>query len=161
MTDREQFEAWARENGLIYESHGLLSVSSSLEMFWKTWQAARAQSSTPNPVEVGTTVQAGQVLTDEDFQNEACKLVLNEPRFVQLRNKIPVGEELNPFAVAFGRAIVEAAVLAKRVPMTDEQARLIAIGDGWYDTDPEFRAFIDGIRAAERHHGIVGEKGGA
>lgn len=43
MTEREQFEAWARNNGLIYESHGLLSVSSSLELFWKVWQAARAQ----------------------------------------------------------------------------------------------------------------------
>ena len=43
MTEREQFEAWARNNGLIYESHGLLSVSSGLELLWKVWQAARDQ----------------------------------------------------------------------------------------------------------------------
>lgn len=53
---------------------------------------------------------------------------------------------------------IEAAVLAKRVPMTDEQ--VIAA----FAREPIAMSrhdFTQGIRYAERHHGIVGEKGGA
>lgn len=55
------------------------------------------------------------------------------------------------------RAQPEQAVLAKRVPMTDEQ-----ITHAMRDSDPRTltgNLFFDGIRAAERHHGIVGKEG--
>lgn len=66
MTEREQFEAWARDNGLIYESHGLLSVSSSLELLWKVWQAARAQPAQAGAEPVAWMDPETKVLYDHD-----------------------------------------------------------------------------------------------
>lgn len=57
----------------------------------------------------------------------------------------------------FARAI-EQAVMAKRVPMTPEETDA-AMKLLFYPA--RNRAFIDGVEAAELHHGIVGEKGGA
>lgn len=135
MTDREQFEAWASP---ILDSNSTWKESGDCELAWQAWQAARAQSSTPNPVEVGTTVQAGQVLTDDEIDAVyiACR----------------IGGVQD-----FARAI-EAAVLAKRVPMTDAQIDE-SMRAKFYPA--RNRAFVDGVEAAERHHGIVGEKGGA
>ena len=58
---------------------------------------------------------------------------------------------------SFARAI-EQAVLAKRVPMTPEETDA-AMKLRFYPA--RNRAFIDGVKAAELHHGIGGEKGGA
>lgn len=172
---RAEFEAWARANGLIYESHGLLSVSSSLELFWQAWQAARAQpaqagqvpitSETGNTPDQGASAitsesgKAGQVLTDDFIKAEAleafdCYWDADDETLV---NKYGHGVYLSRF-IDFARA-VEAAVLAKRVPMT--QSDLIRMSQDYADIEDEETAFRDGWRRAEIHHGIVGEKGGA
>jgi len=99
-------------------------------------QAARAQPA-----------QAGQVLSDEDVLRAAARTLDSEV------------VEVSPLSCIkdFARAI-EAAVLAKRVPMTPEETDA-AMKLLFYPA--RNRAFIDGVEAAELHHGIVGEKGGA
>ena len=87
--------------------------------------------------------KAGQVLTDDDlwvlWNAQGC-------------------DDMNQSeAMSFARAI-EQSVLAKRVPMTPEETDA-AMKLLFYPA--RNRAFIDGVEAAELHHGIVGEKGGA
>ena len=91
--------------------------------------------------------QAGQVLSDEDVLRAAARTLDSEV------------VEVSPLSCIkdFARAI-EAAVLAKRVPMTPEETDA-AMKLLFYPA--RNRAFIDGVEAAELHHGIVGEKGGA
>lgn len=58
-------------------------------------------------------------------------------------------------AMKFARAIEQAA-LAKRVPMTGAQIAHALRAEPMVDNEESFAL---GIRAAERHHGIVGKEG--
>lgn len=108
--------------------------------------------------------QAGQVLTHRDVLEEWTNTTL----------------ELCTHQEAFVRCArwAEQAVLAKRVPMTEaEMLAAFAVAHPQDHADMQdgspanaverigarnvYRRFERGIHAAERHHGIVGEKGGA
>lgn len=98
-------------------------------------QAARAQPA-----------QAGQVLTDEEIE-AAIRPFYRDSYSAGMAMLNNISEYL----------AVEQAVLAKRVPMTNEQLASIYI-----DWDAKAGStFAELMRAVERHHGIVGEKGGA
>ena len=86
--------------------------------------------------------QAGQVLTIDEIE-EAFQQTADADDETHIR---------------FARAI-EQAVLAKRVPMTEAQIEAALWGP--QPAEVWCRDYRAGIRAAERHHGIVGEKGGA
>ena len=92
--------------------------------------------------------QAGQVLTDDRL------LAMWEGTDGERALRPTLGKNK---ILSFARAI-EQAVLAKRVPMTPEETDA-AMKLMFYPA--RNRAFIDGVEAAELHHGIVGEKGGA
>lgn len=69
IEDREQqrFEAWARSEGLIQESHGIRSVNSMTDLARKAWNAALASRppATDAPVAAMTLVPGGlQALVD-------------------------------------------------------------------------------------------------
>lgn len=97
---------------------------------WMAWQAS-ADRAQP--------AQAGQVLSDERL----WEMWVESPSDV----------------LRFGRAI-EAAVLAKRVPMTEAQIN-DAYGAARVQHDHIPHDDVTRIvRAAERHHGIVGKEGG-
>ena len=87
--------------------------------------------------------QAGQVLTDEDID--------------AAWRSVPEDTSPEDMEEAISRAI-EQAVLAKRVPMTDEQVMAAFVREPIAVSRHDF---TQGIRYAEVYHGIVGEKGGA
>lgn len=94
---------------------------------------------------------AGQVLSEEEMLRAILPLCHNDTVARLLVENS--GDEY--------RAI-EAAVLAKRVPMTpkDYAAAIdAAVDEDSVDGDVDMWAFIAGIKAAERHHGIVGKEG--
>lgn len=88
---------------------------------------------------------AGRVLTDDEIAAE-----------IRSRGQMVNGVKGDGFMQ--GARWAEQAVLAKRVPMTPED-KDAAMKAKFYPARNQ--AFLDGIEAAERHHGIVGEKGGA
>ena len=104
--------------------------------------------------------QTGQVLTDEEIKTLAleafdCYWDADDETLV---NKYGHGVYLWRF-LDFARAI-EAAVLAKRVPMTREEVKELARKVGYDNATAQERAdFINGIRHAEVWRGIGGEKG--
>lgn len=144
MTEREQFE-------VEFVKLNYQWSDANKDKAFLGWQMARAQpaqagpitSETGNAPDQGASAitsesgKAGQVLTDDQWQRIAdiTQTILTR----DIRDEIEV-------------------VLAKRVPMTPEETDA-AMKLLFYPA--RNRAFIDGIKAAERHHGIVGEKGGA
>ena len=159
MTEREQFEAWARNNGLIYESHGLLSVSSSLELPWKVWQAARAQPAQAGaePVVVPEDVIAGALydflgyltsrrtritMSDRDDAGAAVDALVDwsKTRKIRLEDACVKNWEKYTHPPA-------------RVPLTDEEIEVLASGKS---NHVEFAHAI--IAAYEAKNGIGGGK---
>lgn len=71
MTEREQFEAWANGTGFnTTRNDNDNYLYSATRGAWEAWQAARAQSSTSNPVEVSTTVQTKRApMTDAQIEH--------------------------------------------------------------------------------------------
>lgn len=103
-----------------------------------------------------STAQAVPLLSDDEIKAAAleafnCTWDADDETLV---NKYGHGVYLWRF-IDFARAI-EQAVLAKRVPMTPEETDA-AMKLLFYPA--RNRAFVDGVEAAERHHGIAGEKG--
>ena len=98
--------------------------------------------------------QVGQVLTDEeiDAAYEKARADYQRSRFAVRGQQLAAQDSPDWW---FARA-VEAAVLAKRVPMTDAQIDE-SMRAKFYPA--RNRAFVDGVEAAERHHGIVGKEG--
>ena len=97
--------------------------------------------------------QVGQVLTDEeiDAAYEKARADYQRSRFAVRGQQLTAQDSPDWW---FARAI-EQAVLAKRVPMTDAQIDE-SMRAKFYPA--RNRAFIDGVEAAERHHGIVDKK---
>lgn len=151
MTEREAFEAWMRDThgpgvNLVRSDDGYISTVphravrmtyASVQMLWEAWQA-RAQPA-----------QAGQVLTLDEVRESVHEAGLD------WHNGWTMGEDAENRYLNLCRAI-EAAVLAKRVPMTPEETDA-AMKLLFYPA--RNRAFIDGVEAAELHHGIVGKEG--
>lgn len=92
--------------------------------------------------------QAGQVLTDDKL------LAMWEGTDGERALRPTLGKNK---ILSFARAI-EQAVLAKRVPMTNAQIRRM-YAESW--STAAGADFQQAVRAAEKFHGIVGEKGGA
>lgn len=148
MSEREQFEAWWKTTGRALCGCSLVPDHTSPNQvlaargfgagFAAGFEASRAQPA-----------QAGQVLTLDEVRESVHEAGLD------WHNGWTMGEDAENRYLNLCRAI-EQAVLAKRVPMTPEETDA-AMKLLFYPA--RNRAFIDGIKAAERHHGIVGEKG--
>ena len=156
-TERESFEAWGGDQGYplrrIHDEADQPYLDLRTQGAWEAWQA-RAQ-----------LAQAVPLLSDEVIKAAAleafdCTWDADDETLV---NKYGHGVYLWRF-VDFTRAI-EQAVRAKMgvaVPMTprDYAAALdSAIENDDIDGDVDMWTFIAGIKAAERHHGIVGKEG--
>lgn len=138
MTEREHFEAWEKQHPQEIEVQCPVCGHTFYE--WPNdhqhTEAITEWNRRAQPA------QAGQVLTDDEVALIVAECAASAHRQDDF---------------SFARAI-EQAVLAKRVPMTPEETDA-AMKLLFYPA--RNRAFIDGIKAAERHHGIGGEKGGA
>lgn len=143
MTEREQFEAWAKVRYAKNPHFWLRQIDDGgyscgmADSAWEAWQAARAQPA-----------QAVPMLTDDAIR--------------QIADACDDGQEDAEYTLAFARR-VEQAVRAKMevaVPMTREQAKDIAQQETWGPDALAMEALlIRVIRHAERHHGLVGKEG--
>ena len=135
MTEREQIEAGEKQRPQEIEVQCPVCGHTFYE--WPNDQQQHTEAITEWNRRA-QPAQAGQVLTDEKL----WEMWVESPSDV----------------LRFARAI-EQAVLAKRVPMTEAQIEAALWGP--QPAEVWCRDFRAGIRAAERHHGIGGEKGGA
>lgn len=138
MTEREQFEAFVLQETGISLRANVEAMTPGIGLAWRAWQAARAQPA-----------QAVPVLTYEEIE-----AVLQQPIGDRKGNRLHI------FAQAIEQAV--RAKMGVAVPMTREQMKSLLTDHGYTNAPPQERAhFINGVRAGEHHHGIVGEKGGA
>ena len=138
MTEREQFEAWAKKAGWPHHftSCNTKDPNAYSQESWEVWQAARAQAA-----------QEGPVLAESELRS----ILQGTNHMVKNAMHGAFWPELEEACRA-----VEQAVRAKMgvaVPMTDEQADDILLSCMPL-TNPHRL-----IRAVERHHGIVGKEG--
>lgn len=173
---QQRFEAWARDEGLIQESHGIRSVNSMTELARKAWDAALAQRAASQPIYFG--------FSDELAAIEAAKTLgmigvpLNEHgaldlchAFLKLRKPVSERDAALPAAVIAWYAAEEARIEA----VGKYNGKLTAAKEHDFpgpDVSAEFQAMMDAGNAA--HHLLrpmydaiadmstrQGEKGGA
>ena len=150
----DEYEQWRKDGSQMPAQAGQVLTNESRRI--ARLQALSEQVHAHNTVyeRKGADLHAAAPPAQAELLTDATLLALwsgDDSRPVLGKNKV----------LAFARAI-EQAVLAKRVPMTREAVKVMMDDSGYTNAPAQARAdFINGIRHAERHHGIGGEKGGA